>query len=124
MTIRESIRKMAAHRTLDSEYQALTPKVVHLFESYFRSSWWVLLFLLICYSAYSHSISKLNVEYGKLHDHYAELLREKKLALSLQADYLLQINSQSDPDWIELTLMKVLGLVPEEQVKVFFTESG
>lgn len=33
---------------------------------------------------------------------------------------MLEINSQSDPAWVELMLMKNLGLVPEGQIKVFF----
>jgi hypothetical protein len=32
----------------------------------------------------------------------------------------LQINSQSDLAWIELTLMKGLGVAPEDSQKVYF----
>ena len=52
-----------------------------------------------------------------------QLKSEKEKALDLQKSLLMQINSQSDPAWIELTLRKVLGVVPEGQTKVFFTGS-
>ncbi len=40
--------------------------------------------------------------------------------LELQQCLEQQINSQSDLAWLELTLMKGLGLVPENDQKVFF----
>lgn len=40
---------------------------------------------------------------------------EKHQALLIQ-----QINSQSDPAWIELVLKRELGLIPEGQKKVVF----
>ena len=51
-----------------------------------------------------------------------DLLKKKKLALEKQKGLLRQINSQNDPAWIELMLMKEMGLVPEGQTKVFFTK--
>ena len=50
------------------------------------------------------------------------LQSEKKFLLEEKQDLKLQINSQNDPAWIELTLMKGLGLVPEGQLKVHFTK--
>lgn len=39
----------------------------------------------------------------------------------IQKEYLTrQINSQSDPAWIEMVMKKELGLVPEGQVKIYF----
>lgn len=46
---------------------------------------------------------------------------EKEAALNQQQDLRLQIISQQDPAWIELTLMKGLGLVPEGQQKILFS---
>jgi hypothetical protein len=37
-----------------------------------------------------------------------------------QKDLQLQISSQNDPAWVELTLMKQLGVVPDGQRKVYF----
>ena len=114
--------KFFNNKPLDAEYLALTPKIAHFFEHHILPSWWVVFFLLLCYMAYERSLYKINHEYSKLHHQYMELIMQKKEALALQEDFLLQINSQSDQDWIELTLMKGLGLVPEEEIKVFFNQ--
>jgi hypothetical protein len=63
------------------------------------------------------------IMYRGLQERLNELENEKRLALDLRENLLYQINSQSDHDWIELTLMKGLGLVPEDQTKVFFSET-
>lgn len=46
--------------------------------------------------------------------------KEKEIALEKQTALLLQINSESDPDWIEIVLKRSLGMAPEEYRKVFF----
>ncbi len=45
---------------------------------------------------------------------------QKEELLVEHEDLVLQIQSQSDPAWIQLTLMKGLGLVPDGQMKIFF----
>lgn len=84
--------------------------------------WWVALFILVCLLAYEHSAENKNRESATLLVQLKELQSEKEKALLLREELQRQINSQSDPAWIELTLMKVLGLVPEGQTKVFFTQ--
>jgi hypothetical protein len=69
------------------------------------------------------------------YDAYVEGKRQQEIALSLKLEELeekrqmllkeheelvLAVGSQSDPEWIQLTLMKGLGLVPEGQKKVYF----
>jgi hypothetical protein len=53
-------------------------------------------------------------------------LHELQTALteaSLRHENLLaQVQSQEDIQWIELTLMRELGMVPEGQRKVFFSK--
>lgn len=56
----------------------------------------------------------------KLMSRYLALKAEQRLLEAVQEDLLLQINSQSDPAWVELILMKGLGLVPEGQTKAVF----
>jgi hypothetical protein len=80
----------------------------------------VILFALLCYLAYEKGMRTWDREYVKLSRRYKELETEKMLLSSIQEDLLLQINSQSDPGWVELVLMKGLGLVPEGQTKVYF----
>ncbi|MGC1879065.1 MAG: hypothetical protein WA347_06015 [Rhabdochlamydiaceae bacterium] len=86
----------------------------------FARNWWVVLFISICGLIYFNSISKKNGILATLDRHLGELNCEKTSLLQKKEDLLLQIDSQSDPAWIQLTLMKGLGLVPEGQLKVYF----
>ncbi len=91
-------------------------------EHFLWRSWWVVIFILLCCILFEHAVYPQKQEYAKLAAHLKELSIEKDQALQLQAELLMQVNSQSDPAWIELTLMKGLGLTPEDQTKVFFTK--
>lgn len=93
-----------------------------LCESSLFRSWWVLLFLILSFSLYSHAMQKKAGECSSLKEklHLFEL--EKQLAVQEHEDLVLQINSLSDPAWIQMTLMKGMGLVPEGQQKVYFIE--
>ena len=73
-----------------------------------------------CTVVYFHSVGKKNEVIASLDQRLESLHEEKNALLQLKDDLLLQINSQSDPAWIQLTLMKGLGLVPEGQLKVYF----
>jgi len=102
-------KKIATYRS------RLTEECIH-------KSWWVILFFLLCLFAYDHAMEKRREEEEILRKKLASLQKESKVA-SDERDYLLrQIDSQSDPFWIELTLMKGLGLVPEGQKKILFTK--
>ena len=48
------------------------------------------------------------------------LEKEKGEAQTARSDLLLQIQSQSDPAWVEMVLKRNLGMVREGQVKVYF----
>lgn len=41
-----------------------------------------------------------------------------------QQELILQIESQTDPAWVEMVLKRNLGLVPEGQVKVYFKKGS
>lgn len=88
-----------------------------------RESWWVFLFLGVTACFYFYGMHEKNLAYRELERRHAELEKEKALALEQQEELLLQINSQSDPQWIEMILKKDLGVVPEGQVKVYFEKS-
>jgi hypothetical protein len=85
---------------------------------------WVVLFIAACSFVYFHSVGKKNEVVASLDRHLSKLQLEKASLLQQKEDLLLQINSQSDPAWIQLTLMKGLGLVPEGQLKVYFHSDG
>ncbi len=82
--------------------------------------WWVMLWLLVLNVVHESSSKARKEEELRLTAQLTHLRQEKIAAISRRDDLTLQINSQSDPDWVELVLRKGLGLVPEGQVKVFF----
>ena len=88
--------------------------------NFIGQSWWVILFIFICSIVYSHASHKKNEVVATLDNQLGTLMIEKDALLQEKEDLLLQINSQSDPAWIQLTLMKGLGLVPDGQLKVYF----
>ena len=51
-----------------------------------------------------------------------EMDKEKILAAAEKEENHLRISSQSDPAWIEMILMRDLGVVPEGYLKVHFTK--
>jgi len=95
-------------------------KFVAFTEFLFFRFWWVALFTLFCYTVLEQGLGKVNTEYSKLNDQLVKIQTEKIKAFAKQEDLLLQVNSQSDPAWVELLLMKGLGVVPEGQIKVLF----
>lgn len=95
----------------------------HLFATLQREivhAWWVILFALFCFMYYEQGIKKRESDFIKLSEQLQILQEQKKEALALNQKLLLQINSESDPAWIELTLMRELGLSPKGSTKVLF----
>lgn len=82
--------------------------------------WWVIFFCLLCSIFYEQGYNRIESDYSKLKEQLIKLEVEKEKALALQENLLLQLESQSDPAWVEMLLMKGLGVVPEGQTKVFF----
>lgn len=83
-------------------------------------SWWVIAFALLCGVLYEQGLRQREGQYSQLKNQYAVLQTEKRLLLERQEQLLLEVNSQSDLAWLELTLKKGLGLVPENEKKVYF----
>jgi cell division protein FtsL len=91
-----------------------------LFVEIFMRSWWVILFLIFCTVVYDQALIETNAEQALLINSYHDLQTEYQQALLEKEELLLQINSQSDYNWIELTLIKGLGVVPKGYQKVYF----
>ena len=83
-------------------------------------SWWVIVFVALCGVLYLHGVRQKNIAYQEMDGRLQILEQEKALALTQQEELLLQIQSQSDPAWVEMVLKRNLGLVPEGQTKVYF----
>lgn len=80
----------------------------------------VLLFLAACGLIYFNAVRKKNELISVLNERRSELVGEIAQLKQERDDLTLQVNSQSDPAWIQLTMMKGLGVVPEGQLKVYF----
>jgi hypothetical protein len=91
-----------------------------LFEEVIIKSWWMILFFFLCYFLYDEGVARRNLEKAHLNKKLTDLYAEKEKVLRIQRELKEQIESQGDHAWIELTLMKGLGLVPEGERKVCF----
>lgn len=78
------------------------------------------LFLVACFLLYSQGMKKKDSAMDELKGRLCRLEDDKQTSLQQREDLLLQVHSQNDPAWIEMTLMKELGVVPEGQMKVYF----
>lgn len=85
---------------------------------------WFFCFLLVFFLAvYSIASEKKKKTLDKLKFRHENLLLAKAMALKDHSSLVLQIESQNDPEWVQLVLKRKLGLVPEGQEKVFFETS-
>ena len=91
-----------------------------IYDALVTRSWWVFLFIGACYVLYSHGTQKKNRDVAELKERLYDLELKRQCVLEVKEDLELQIRSQSDPEWIQMTLMKGLGVVPEGQTKVYF----
>ncbi|MBI5273213.1 MAG: hypothetical protein HY861_04445 [Chlamydiia bacterium] len=89
-------------------------------DSWWRRWWWVALFCTMVGGVYFHSIGEKKQEASALAYRLEEMEKEKRLALQEKEDLSLQLESQNDPSWIEMVLMRDLGVVPEGWLKVHF----
>lgn len=94
--------------------------MIEMTQTVFLRFWWVVIFSLSCFAALEQGTKKITMAYTLLDEQLTLLENEKKQALLIQENLLLQIASQTDPAWVELLLIKGLGVVPEGQTKVFF----
>ena len=85
-----------------------------------RKWWCVLLCCILCVGCYLQAIQGKKDQAQKALSRLAFLKEQKMLALSEGEDLRLQIDSQSDPSWVEMILMRDLGVVPEGWLKVHF----
>ncbi len=88
--------------------------------SFWRRNWWVLAFCTVAVLTHFHFIKEKKNGVHLMALRIEEMMREKLLALQKREDLQLRIASQSDPAWIEMILMRDLGVVPEGFLKVHF----
>jgi hypothetical protein len=83
-------------------------------------TFWLFLISSGCFFLYCTAMHKKSKFLQELKDIIWELEQEKRVSLEEREDLVLQINSRGDDAWIEMTLKKRLGMVPEGQMKVYF----
>lgn len=87
-----------------------------------KSWFWIAILASICLGYQWHMSHKQNATFTSLHHRIAELEEQKAFALQKQEELKLEIHSEQDPTYIEMMLMKNLGLMPNGAKKVYFTE--
>ena len=88
-----------------------------------RNNWWMVTFLLLSALFFWQNSRKTHYVAQDLEHRFREILEQKRLVAMEREDLLLQIQSQSDPKWVELVLMRRLGLTPVGQTKVYFEQN-
>jgi len=69
-------------------------------------------------------MAKKNSSLAGLQSQFHHLQNEERSALLLQQELVKQLDSRSDPEWVEMVLMQRLGLAPEGHIKVLFTATA
>jgi hypothetical protein len=88
--------------------------------SVWSGNWWVVAFCAITAVIHFHFIKEKKDALCHLNGRLQEMEMEKVLVLERREDLELRIASQNDPAWIEMVLMRDLGVVPEGFLKVHF----
>lgn len=88
--------------------------------SFWGRNWWVVFFCLLTGLIHFHFLKEKKGAVTLLTLRLEEMEKEKWLAFQKKEDLALRIASQNDPAWIEMILMRDLGVVPEGFLKVHF----
>ncbi len=94
-----------------------------IYKHLIKKSWWVILFSIFSFFLYHHISYKKQREIVELENRLLKLQKKTVIALREKEDLTLRLTSQSDPAWIEMILMKKLGVVPQGYVKVHFLKN-
>lgn len=82
--------------------------------------WWVCVFCGLTCLVYCHSLKEKKNILRRLSLRLEAMEKDKWLAVQKWEELGLRIASQQDPAWIEMILMRDLGVVPEGFLKVHF----
>lgn len=88
--------------------------------AFFIRSRWVIAFAFLCLIFYERELEKRETLHAALLLRLEQAKKQKFLALKERRDLESRIAAGSDTALIELTLIKELGLVPEDMQKVYF----
>ena len=99
----------------------MKPYPLFSLRSFLGKWWWVIAVLGILYLLYFQSVREKRGVIAQLDGRIEQLDEAKQSCLEKRDELLLKIGSFDDPAYVEMTLMKQVGVVPEGQTKVFFT---
>lgn len=83
---------------------------------------WLVVYAFMALIVFERGLKRIDVEKQRLLVEQQTLAKRKDIALKSRFELEQIIASQNDPEWIEQTLMKILGLVPEGYKKVIFMD--
>ncbi len=80
----------------------------------------LIVYIVICVIVFEWNVNQVDLHAEKFIAEKSRL--ENAIAEKKEEQVLLNemIMSESDPQWIELTLMRVLGVIPEGTKKIYF----
>jgi len=87
---------------------------------WFSRSWWVVTVCLLAGIIYIPAVNARRAAFRELTARMVELQQEKQIMLEKKEQLSLALASQNDPAWIELVLLRELGVVPDGFLKVHF----
>lgn len=88
--------------------------------TWLRTWWWAVTFSLLVGLVYGHGMQSRNFELQEAMGRLAAVESETKAAMEEKENLALRLSSESDPAWIELVLLRQMGVVPEGFLKVHF----
>lgn len=88
--------------------------------SWFRKTWWVAAFCAVALLVFGHAMKNRTAAIAELRFRLSEAEKMSLLATREKEELAQRIASQSDPAWIELVLLREVGVVPEGFLKVHF----
>lgn len=86
-------------------------------------NWWMVVFFSFLFLFFWQNSRKTGLIAADLENKLACVVREIGMVTEEKEDLVLQLQSQQDPEWIELVLKRSLGLIPEGQTKVYFEKA-
>ncbi len=93
-------------------------------KEWYKKWWWVIVFCLLLCIGFDSAVKKKKKEITLLSMQLNQILSEKAYLEEEKGELLARIESQNDPAWVELVLMKELGVVPTGYMKVYFKKDS
>ena len=88
--------------------------------SWLRTWWWTAAVCLFIAGIYGQGMKKQRASLREVTLRLSEIEHETLLAMEEKENLSLRLASQSDPAWIELVLLRQMGVVPDGFLKVHF----